>query len=168
SALETENAVVFLRDEESGEYRSAYACFYSKADGRAVSRDCASRLPRNAATVMRLAHTGDPLELDGNEPGYRPTAAKGFSRLRPEEWETLSELKAALLLPLKTRDALAGFVSLGPRLGDLPFSGEDKQLLQSVSDSASFALENAQLLERAIAEARRRQEVQAGSGQSAQ
>jgi serine phosphatase RsbU (regulator of sigma subunit) len=167
SALETENAVIFLRDESKGDYYCAYGCFYSRADGRAVSRDGDHRLKRHDATVMRLAQLGELLELDGREPAYDLTAPKGHSRLKAEERETLLELKSALLLPLRTRDALAGFVSLGPRLGDLPFSGEDKQLLQSVSDSVSLALENAQLLERAVAEARRRQEIEAENEQRA-
>ena len=48
-----------------------------------------------------------------------------------------------------------------------PFSGEDKRLLQSVGASASLALENAQLVERMIAEARRRQEIEAENEQRA-
>jgi hypothetical protein len=76
-------------------------------------------------------------------------------------------MKSALLLPLKTKDAMPGVVALGPRLGDLPFSGEDKQLLQSVGASASLALENAQLVEGMIIEARRRQEIEAENEQHA-
>jgi GAF domain-containing protein len=94
-------------------------------------------------------------------------ATNGHSRLTNEERRTLLELKSTLLLPLKTKDAMPGVVALGSRLGDLPFSGEDKQLLQSVGASASVALENAQLVERMIAEARRRQEIEAENEQLA-
>ncbi|MGH9856122.1 MAG: PP2C family protein-serine/threonine phosphatase, partial [Blastocatellia bacterium] len=52
-------------------------------------------------------------------------------------------------------------------LGDLPFSGEDKKLLLSVSGPASFALENARLIERMVEDARRRQELEAENEQRA-
>src|SRR5262249_26732101 len=106
-------------------------------------------------------------ELDGGAPAFDLAATNGHSRLTNEERETLRELKIALLLPLKTKDALPGVVALGARLGDLPFSGEDKRLLQSVGASASLALENAQLVARMLAEARRRQELEAENEQRA-
>src|SRR5262249_29110245 len=167
AALQTESVVIFLRDGQTGDYYSAYACEYSRAEGRAVNCMRGSRLPRYAATLAQLAQTGEPLELDGGDPAFDLTAKNGHSRLTSEERQTLLELKAALLLPLKTKDDMAGVVALGSRLGDLPFSGEDKQLLQSVGASASLALENAQLVERMIAEARRRQEIEAENEQRA-
>src|SRR6185295_16116119 len=63
-------------------------------------------------------------------------------------------------LPLATKDEMLGFISLGPRLGDLPYAGEDKRLLMSVAGPATFAIENARLVERMIEEARQRQELQ--------
>jgi serine phosphatase RsbU (regulator of sigma subunit) len=167
SALKTENAVIFLRDEVTGDYRSAYGCYYNKAEGRALSFDAASSLPENASTLARIAQTGESLELDGSVPAFDLTTNNGRSHFKDGERETLRELKAALLLPLKTKDALPGVIALGPRLGDLPFSGEDKRLLQSVSASASLALENAQLLEQSIAEVRRRQVIEAENEQRA-
>jgi sigma-B regulation protein RsbU (phosphoserine phosphatase) len=167
SALQTESVMIFLRDEQTGDYRGAYGCVYSAADGRALSCGCASRLPRYAATLAQLAQTGEPLDLDGGDPAYDVAASNGHSRLTSEERKTLLELKTALLLPLKAKDAMPGVVALGARLGDLPFSGDDKRLLQSVGASASLALENAQLVEGMIEEARRRHEIEAENEQSA-
>src|SRR5262245_13827096 len=166
SALQTESVVIFLRDGQTGDYRSAYACEYKLAEGRVVDYPLAVRLPRYAATLAQIAQTGEPLELDGGDPEF-DMAAKVHSRLAAEERQTLLELKASLLLPLKTKDALPGVVALGSRLGDLPFSGEDKRLLQSVGAAASLALENAQLVERMLAEARRLQEIEAENQQRA-
>jgi sigma-B regulation protein RsbU (phosphoserine phosphatase) len=166
AALQTESVVIFLRDGGTGDYRSAYACEYDRAEGRVVDRPLSVRLPRYAATLAQIAQTGEPLELDGGDPEF-DLAAKVHSRLAAEERQTLIELKASLLLPLKTKDALPGVVALGSRLGDLPFSGEDKRLLLSVGAAASLALENAQLVERMLAEARRRQEVEAENRQRA-
>jgi sigma-B regulation protein RsbU (phosphoserine phosphatase) len=166
AALQTESVVIFLRDGQTGDYRSAYACEYVRADGRVVDYPLAVRLPRYAATLAQIAQTGEPLELDGGDPDF-DLSVKAPSRLAAEERQTLLELKASLLLPLKTKDALPGVVALGSRLGDLPFSGEDKRLLQSVGAAASLALENAQLVERMLAEARRRQEIEAENQQRA-
>jgi serine phosphatase RsbU (regulator of sigma subunit) len=167
AALQTESVAIFLRDGQTGDYRDAYACEYDRAEGRVVDRPPAGRLPHYAATLARLAETGEPLELDGGDPEFDLAAANGQSRLAAEELRTLLELKASLLLPLKTKDALPGVVALGSRLGDLPFSGEDKRLLQSVGAAASLALENAQLVERMLAEARRLQEIEAENQQRA-
>ena len=74
--------------------------------------------------------------------------------------KALREVKATLLMPLASKDELLGVISLGPRLGDLPFSREDKQLLMSVSGPTTFAIENARLVEQMVAEARRLQEIE--------
>jgi phosphoserine phosphatase RsbU/P len=161
SALQTENATIFLRDESTGDYLNAYSREYNEAEARARHGGRTSRLPHNAVTIAQMAATGNPLELDGNEPAFDLAATNGHSRLTEEERETLRGAKSVFLLPLKTKDALPGVLALGSRLGDLPFSREDKRLLQSVAASASLALENAQLVERMLTEARRRQEIEA-------
>src|SRR5215468_1831886 len=116
AALQTESVTIFLRDEQTGDYRGAYGCIYSVTDGRAVSCGCASRLPKYAATLDQLAKTGEPLELDGGEPAFDLAATNGHSQFSAEERQTLHELKTELLLPLKAKDALPGVVALGPRL----------------------------------------------------
>jgi sigma-B regulation protein RsbU (phosphoserine phosphatase) len=135
AALQTESVSIFLLDGQTGDYRSAYACEYDRVEGRVVYSPPAGRLPHYAATLARLAQTGEPLELDGGDPEF-DLSAKADSRLTAEELRTLLELKVSMLLPLKTKDALPGVVALGSRLGDLPFSGEDKRLLQSVGAAA--------------------------------
>jgi sigma-B regulation protein RsbU (phosphoserine phosphatase) len=77
-----------------------------------------------------------------------------------EKREALREAKATLLMPLFSKDGMLGVISLGPRLGDLPFSREDKQLLTSVSGPTALAVENARLVEQMVAEASRRQEIE--------
>jgi phosphoserine phosphatase RsbU/P len=167
AALQTESVTIFLRDARTGDYAGAYGCVYSSAESRAAAHYDNHHLPRSAATLARLAQTGEPLELDGGEPAFALAATNPHSQLTAEERETLLAMKAALLLPLKTKGALPGVVALGSRLGDLPFSSEDKRLLRSVGASASLALDNAQLVERMLAEARRRQEIEAENEQRA-
>lgn len=167
SALQTASVAIFLRDEKTGAYHNAYACEYSAANGRATSCETGGRLPQFAATLAQLADSDLPLELDGSVPEFELTNTSPTSKLTAEERQTLLDSQATLLLPLKTKTDMPGVIALGARLGDLPFSGEDKRLLQSVAASASLALENAQLVERMVAEARLRQEIEAENEQRA-
>lgn len=68
----------------------------------------------------------------------------------------LRRIQSALLLPLSTKNELIGFVSLGARLGDLPYSADDEQLLMSVAGQITLALENARLVEGMLEEGRKR------------
>jgi serine phosphatase RsbU (regulator of sigma subunit) len=164
SALKTENVTIFLRDGQTGDYLSGYSCEYSAGNAKPVARDAEFRLPHSASVVGKLADAAAPVEVESGElisarsNGHRPAAI---------ERETLREMNSALLLPLTTNDGMVGLVSLGPRLGDLPFSRDDKHLLMSVAGPATFAIENAQLVGRMIEEARRREEIEAENQQRA-
>jgi sigma-B regulation protein RsbU (phosphoserine phosphatase) len=59
-----------------------------------------------------------------------------------------------------TKSELLGIISVGPRLGDLPYSREDRQVLTAVALQMSFAVENALLLKRKVEEDRLRREVE--------
>jgi sigma-B regulation protein RsbU (phosphoserine phosphatase) len=79
--------------------------------------------------------------------------------LRRRENETLRRVRSALLLPVATKDHLLGIVSLGPRLGDLPFSRDDRQLLMAVALQMAFAIQNAELVQEIAIEERLRHEL---------
>ncbi len=156
TALQTESVSVLLRDEATGDYLSGYSCEYS-GNGNSISCQKQFRLPAQAGFVAELKESGEPVEIES-----RMNGAGDLS-----EDAGLREMKSSLLLPLRAKDGLAGIISLGPRLGDLPFSREDKHLLMSVASPTTFAIENARLLERMIAEARRREEIEAENEQRA-
>jgi sigma-B regulation protein RsbU (phosphoserine phosphatase) len=63
-----------------------------------------------------------------------------------EDRSKLTELSAELLLPLSSRDKLLGFISLGPKRSDEPYSRTDLRLLKSVAAQTGLALENADLI----------------------
>lgn len=149
SALQTENVVVLLREESTGDYSSDYSCEFDRRDGKAVVCQKPFRLRASSATVGNLKEAGQPLEVDADEDA------------------DLQQMKSALLLPLMTKQGMPGIVSLGARLGDLPFSREDKALLMSVAGPTTFAIENSRLVERMIEEARRREEIEAENEQRA-
>lgn len=140
AALQTEHVTILLKDGATKDYRSAYSCAYHQRNGNAVNGTFS--LAHNAKIVQQLHETNAPLEINTEE-------------------ADLKSLPATLLLPLKGKDELAGIIALGKRLGDLPFSNEDKKLLRSVGAPMSFALENTRLIERMVEDARRREELEA-------
>jgi sigma-B regulation protein RsbU (phosphoserine phosphatase) len=102
----------------------------------------------STATVKHLRQSGEPARVyleDSNSWIYsEPDATE-------EERNKLSVLSTELLLPLVVREKLLGFISLGPKRSEEPYSGSDVRLLKSVAAQTGLALENANLM-RAIAE----------------
>ncbi|MCI0387176.1 MAG: SpoIIE family protein phosphatase [Acidobacteria bacterium] len=168
SALHASNVKILLRDEASGDYHCAYSCVYSFHNRSAVQDPCNATLQHDSIIVTRLAESGQPIDLDSRAPQFDVQSENGSSgTLSSEERDALQKLESNLLLPIMGKEGLLGVISLGPHLGDLPFSSEDKRLLKSVGGPTSFALENVRLVERAIEEARRRQELEAENEQRA-
>jgi sigma-B regulation protein RsbU (phosphoserine phosphatase) len=62
-----------------------------------------------------------------------------------EERNSLANLHSELLLPLAVNEKLLGFLSLGPKLSEEPYSGTDLRLLKSVAAQTGLALEVARL-----------------------
>jgi sigma-B regulation protein RsbU (phosphoserine phosphatase) len=71
----------------------------------------------------------------------------------------LKALGTQLLLPLGVKEKLLGFVSLGPKLSEEPYSGTDLRLLQSVATQTGLALENSQLTAAIAAEVAQRERL---------
>ena len=148
SALQTESVAILLKDHSSGAYVSEYYCEYSLRDGCVVNCQHNIRLTAESETVRLLS-----LYTKCREVAELPI---------PEtEEQILHQLKAELLLPLSGKEQMLGLITLGRRLGDLPFAREDEELLMSVANPVALAIENAQLVERMIEEARRREEIEA-------
>jgi len=162
-ALQIENARVFLRDDEGAGYSQRYGCRYDIVRGGPSVLDGDGRLPEDWDLIRRLAETGEPVEV--NPDGGQGIGLNLDAELTALEREFLREINSAYLLPLNSKSGLEGVVSLGPRLGDLPFTGEDKQLLMSVAGPTALAIENAKLVGRMIEEARRRKELEAENEQ---
>jgi serine phosphatase RsbU (regulator of sigma subunit) len=148
SALQAETVAVLLRDDATGDYRGDASCEYDAENGKAILSEQQFRLPRYAEVVAQLNEARQPIEVELN----------GSHSM---EDDALRQMKSAMLLPLAGNDGMPGIISLGPRLGDLPYSREDKRLLMSVAGPTTFAIENARLVERMIEDARRREELEA-------
>src|SRR5215475_13328409 len=175
TALQTEYVTVYLRDPATGSFNNAYSSDYGGANGAAGPGLQGGQLTMYAMMVDQLdqlerslgeaeprgqGRRADEIEIDALLSGYDGVATD-------EKREALREAKATLLMPLYSKEGMLGVISLGPRLGDLPFSREDKQLLMSVSGPTALAIENAALVERMVEEARRRQVLEAENDQRA-
>jgi len=119
----------------NGPYRPAFALGYGTPPN--VS------FPQGTGTVKVLQANKEPARVYFDDPGswlYRDPA------VNEQERTGLADLHAELLLPLSTRDQLLGFISLGPKRSDEPYSGTDVRLLKSVAAQTGLALENARLM----------------------
>jgi phosphoserine phosphatase RsbU/P len=89
-------------------------------------------------------------EISANAPLIQ--ALKGVPEARQTE-------EGGLLLPIVAQADVIGLLALGPRRGDLPYSREDRQLVQAIAWQLAFAIENAHLVERKADEERMRREM---------
>ncbi len=119
----------------SGPYRPAFALGYGTPPDVSFNP--------GAGTVKALQSNKEPARVYFDDPSswlYRDP------EINERERTGLADLRAELLLPLSTRDKLLGFISLGPKRSDEPYSGTDLRLLKSVAAQTGLALENARLM----------------------
>ncbi len=144
-ALHVQPVAVLLNGD--GPYRPAYA----------LGVDAASDLafPKSAGTVQRLKREQQALrvyfdDLDGWL--YDP-------EIGTDERRRLQALGAELLLPLAVKDELIGFMALGQKRSEAPYSGSDLRLLNSVATQTSLALEVSRLTEAITAQVAQRERL---------
>ena len=138
---------VALMLKESGSYRPAHALGYD-----ALPR---VNFPEQAATVRQLREAGEPVLVysdDSDSWVYKTPGMDG-------EREMLLKLETQLLLPLSVKENLPGFISLGPKQSEEPYSNTDLRLLQSVATQTGLALENSQLTAAIAAEVAQRERL---------
>jgi sigma-B regulation protein RsbU (phosphoserine phosphatase) len=144
-ALHVQPVAVLLNGD--GPYRPAYA----------LGVDSMSDLvfAGNAGTVQRLKREQQALRVyfdDTNGWLYGP-------EISADERQKLLALGAELLLPLAVRDELIGFLALGQKRSEVPYSGSDLRLLNSVATQTSLALEVSRLTEAIAAQVAQRERL---------
>jgi len=70
-----------------------------------------------------------------------------LSGLPDSDRQLLAKNQIELILPLKTEERLVGILLIGNKLSDEPYSTEDRQLLQTVSNEVAVSIENARRYE---------------------
>jgi sigma-B regulation protein RsbU (phosphoserine phosphatase) len=119
-SLHVERVAVLL--QQNGIFRPALALGYPAMPDFSI--------PAGYPAIDALRRKRAPLAV-GNDPAS------------PE----LSRLQSQLLLPLASRKELLGFISLGPKRSEEPYSPSDTTLLRTVAAQTGLALENARLSE---------------------
>jgi len=94
------------------------------------------------ATVEKLK-SNEPLSVYYDDPENWVNETQNLN----DERELLEELNSQLLLPLGVKEKLTGFISLGPKRSEEPYSPTDLRLLKSVAAQTGLALENSRLTE---------------------
>ncbi|HYN84138.1 MAG TPA: SpoIIE family protein phosphatase [Pyrinomonadaceae bacterium] len=162
-ALQTENVSIFLRDAATGAYACAASSQHAGGENACEVFDDLY-LPGDAFVVRRLRESPLPLVVNFDDP--QSWASMLLSEeiatgpVRRREGDTLRRVKSALLLPVASKNELLGVISLGPRLGDLPFSREDRQMLMAVAWQMALAVDNARLIRRKVEEERLLREIE--------
>jgi sigma-B regulation protein RsbU (phosphoserine phosphatase) len=120
----------------SGFYRPAFAMGYATLPTVAF--------PTKTGTAMVLKSQKEPARVFLND---RDSWVYREDSINEEERGKLATLRSELLLPLAVRDKLLGFISLGPKRSEEPYTGSDVRLLKSVAAQTGLALENADLMQ---------------------
>ncbi len=128
--LGAEQATFWLLDAEHRAYRAARAAQTSEAFG---TSEVLSELPAESEVPFWLFTERRPLMLAPSETS--PPAGQ------------LRRLGAVLAVPLVAEQRLLGFLTLGTKRSGLLYTDDDLDLLASLAQSATLALENARLHE---------------------
>ena len=135
-ALNTEHALVFLRDSTQG-------AFVIRAREGSKSTPIEVRFGLSDDLAQWLADTNNTLQLS---PGGAATTQTDISR---EELARLNMLDIALCVPLLGSKYLLGWLALGFEKSGRPYLSSDLVFLSTLANQTTIALENAQLLEEA-------------------
>lgn len=142
-ALHISEIAVFL--SERNFYQVAYAIGYSEPPHMTFGD--------NSPTVQALQRANRPL------PVYLDDPRSWAARIDGQEQANLDRLGARLLLPLGRREKLLGFLALGRRSAEAPYSSNDLDLLRSVAQQTTLAVENSRLTSTIAAEAAEREVI---------
>ncbi|HXG67566.1 MAG TPA: GAF domain-containing protein, partial [Blastocatellia bacterium] len=158
--LHAENITVFWRDAAAGDYTGAVSSRLTA--NREVTQSSAGdlALPGDGVVAARLRQSPRPLVVEYRDPkslSLLPDAfPAGLGAAHQQERAVLNRIHSTLLVPVAFKDQLLGVISLGPRLGDLPYSREDRQLLMAIAWQTAFAVQNLMLVQQIAEEERLR------------
>ena len=126
--------------------------------------DHSKNLPSSSFVINKLKEEDLPLDLYFDEPDewmeQLIDSSRNQSSEQIKEYDLLRELDSNLLVPIATNNLFLGFLSLGPKRSEEPYTKEDKNLLLAVAEATAFRLENAQLIKRVTQEATLRKELE--------
>jgi phosphoserine phosphatase RsbU/P len=130
--------------------------FYHPAVAMGYATPPTVSFPTKAGTAMVLKSQKEPARVFLND---RDSWVYREQTIGDDERRKLATLQSELLLPLAVRDKLLGFISLGPKRSEEPYTGSDVRLLKSVAAQTGLALENANLLQTVADEVAKRERL---------
>jgi sigma-B regulation protein RsbU (phosphoserine phosphatase) len=130
--------------------------FYQPAFAMGYASPPTVEFPSKTGTAMVLKSQKEPARVFLND---RDSWVYREQTIGDEERRKLATLQSELLLPLAVRDKLLGFISLGPKRSEEPYTGSDVRLLKSVAAQTGLALENANLLQTVADEVAKRERL---------
>lgn len=145
-SLHIEKVALVLR--KNGNYRPAYALGY---DGE-TNWEFTAESP----VVERLRATRRPVTVYFDDPESWINRAREGEKA---ERDRLQAMGSQVLLPMNVQDRLVGFVSLGPKRSEEPYSSRDLRMLESVAGQTALALENSRLTAAVAAEVAQRERL---------
>jgi sigma-B regulation protein RsbU (phosphoserine phosphatase) len=126
--------------------------------------------PRRALArhLQQAASSQGPDPLDVIVVDRRAGLPAGESMAMPgnetlNEQQLLERLNARLVVPLVTKGCALGFIVLGEKLSEEPYSAEDRELLGTVAEQAAIALDYSTLIEHVAERERLEREIQIAS-----
>lgn len=174
-ALQAADASLFVRDEVTGDYlRRASSSPITKqlasngsgSTGAAADESSPEpllRLARDAFIIRRLRSLAQPLEIEPRDfeawDRFLASTSAAQRNARQPEREALQQIKARLLLPIRSKDQLVGVMSLGQCRAPHNYDAADKEMLLSVGSQLALVIENSRLTERMVADEKLRREL---------
>lgn len=174
-ALQAADASLFVRDEATGDYVRRVSS--SQATAQPVSNDSGGKdladgesateplltLARDAFVVSRLRSLAHPMEIGPRDfeawDRFLTSASAAQRAVRQQEREALMQIKTRLLMPIRSKDQLAGIMSLGQCRVRHEYDATDKEMLMSVGSQLALVIENSRLTERMVADEKLRREL---------
>lgn len=162
TALHPDNVTIFLEDEATGDLIAAFSSGQAPARAEGSDRPSPLVLPRDGWIIKRLSELPPSSAIAIQESGELIDELETGSADGPtlRQGQTLRTIRPALFIPIRSNGHIYGLISLGQRLGDLPYSKEDEQLLLVVAGQMSAIIENARLIRRLAEEERIKRELE--------
>ncbi len=142
-SLHVGKLAMLLREGDA--YEPAYACGFDQPPP--------IRIPVQSTVIATLRKEGGPLPVFADNPNC------WVHTLRREETEMLLRLEPELVLPLAVKEEIHGFIALGGKQSEQPYSSTDLKLLRSVAIQTGLALENSRLTAAVASEVAQRERL---------
>ncbi len=142
-SLHVQKLAMLLRDGDG--YEPAYAIGYTPPPSARFSQD--------SKMIETLRKESGPL------PVFYDNPMCWVHTLGREECDMLSKFEPEIVLPLAVKNEIHGFITLGAKQSEQPYSSADLRLLQSVAVQTGLALENTRLTAKVASEVAQRERL---------